>query len=312
MNLTILDGYLVNSGDLSWEPIQAFGQCDIYDRTLPEDIVARAKNADVILTNKCLITKDVIQALPKLKHIIVLATGTNNIDIDAAKQANITVNNIVGYSTHAVAQHVFAMLLSITNAVDLHNASVKTGDWAQCIDFSYRLQPLIELNGLSMGIVGFGNIGQAVAKIARSFNMKVLIHSQHADPKDYPDYHFLTRDELFKQSDVISLHCPLTEKTKHLINATTLKLMKPSAILLNTSRGAVVDEQALAGALNNEQLHAAAIDVLSTEPPGADNPLLHAKRCLITPHIAWGTKTARERIVQQAAEHLSKHISAIL
>jgi glycerate dehydrogenase len=307
MKLVILDAYSVNTGDLDWSPIETFGDCVIYDRTSPDELIERAKDAEVILTNKVLLTKEVIAALPNLKHIIILATGMNNVDLEAAKEASVTVDNIVGYSTHSVAQHVFALLLSITNGVDTHNQATHENKWVDCPDFTFRLQGLTELYGLSFGIIGFGNIGQAVAKIALAFGMKVLIHSGHADPKDYPDYHFISLEEIFKQSDVLSLHCPLTEKTAGIINADNLKLMKTSAILINTARGPLTDEQALTDALNNNEIAAAGVDVLSTEPPKTDNPLLKAKNCVITPHIAWATKAARERIIDQTVTHLSKY-----
>ena len=303
MNIVVLDGFTLNPGDLSWEGLRALGDCEIFDRTPPDQLLARSANADILLTNKTPVTRDHLASLPKLKYIGVLATGTNVVDLAAARERNIPVTNVPAYGTRSVAQATMALLLELTNRTGPHAQSVREGRWTRSADWCYWDFPLIELDGLTMGIIGFGRIGRAVADCAHAFGMNVLIHGGTA--KEVPT--FVRRVELeavFRDSDVLSLHCPLTAQTRNLVNAERLRLMKPTAILLNTSRGALVDEAALAAALNAGRLAGAGLDVLSVEPPAADNPLLSARNCVITPHNAWGTRAARARLLRIAVENV--------
>ncbi len=302
MRIVILDGYTLNPGDLSWEPLQALGDCTIYDRTCEGDVVTRAAEAEVVLTNKTLLTGDAIRALPRLRYIGVLATGYNVVDTEAAREQGVLVTNVPGYGTASVAQATFALLLELVNAVGHHNQSVHAGQWTRCPDFSYWEKPLVELAGLKFGIVGLGTIGVAVVHIAQAFGMEVLAYSR--TPREVPHVRFVDLEALFSTSDVISLHCPLTPETREIINADRLRQMKPSSFLLNTSRGLLIDEAALADALNHDQIAGAGLDVLSVEPPTADNPLLRAKNCIITPHIAWATRAARQRLLDTAVANL--------
>jgi glycerate dehydrogenase len=304
MNIVVLDGYTLNPGDLGWTDLEQIGSCVVHDRTPPELIVERAREADIVLTNKTPLSRDTILALPKLKYIGVLATGYNVVDIATAKERGITVTNVPGYSTPSVAQLTFALLLELTHHVGHHAQTVRDGKWMRSADFCYWDFPLVELHGLKLGLVGFGKIGRAVAKIADAMGMHVIVHTR-TKPADFPRHHvFSELNSLFEWSDVVSLHCPLTPETKHLINADRLALMKESAFLLNTSRGPLIDEQALANALNSGKIAGAGLDVLSVEPPGADNPLLTAKNCNITPHIAWASRAARERLMEIAVGNL--------
>ncbi len=303
MNIVVLDGYTTNPGDLNWEKLHSLGNCTIYDRTAPTEIVERASGAEIILINKVLITKEIIAQLPKAKYIGLLSTGVNVVDLAAAKEHGIIVTNVPAYSTHSVAQLVFALLFEITHHVGQHSDDVRNGKWSAHKDFTFWDFSLIELSGKTMGIVGFGNIGQAVAKIANALGMNVQVFTRSQKPHD-DNIRFVDSETLFKTSDVLSLHCPLTEQTKNIINAKNLSLMKPSAILINTSRGGVVDEQALAEALNNDRLAGAGLDVLSTEPPQKNNPLLSAKNCIITPHFAWATREARIRLINVVIENV--------
>ena len=308
-SIVILDGYTVNPGDLSWQELDKLGDVTIYERTTPEDVISRSLNADIILTNKVLITKEIIAQLPKLKYIGVLATGYNVVDLEAATQCGITVTNIPAYSTKAVAQLVFSFILQLCQNVSKHDEAVKNGDWVNCIDFSFTKSPLIELDGQTMGLVGYGAIGKAVAKLALAFDMKVLVHTRTI-PKTAPKgLEFTDLDRVLSQSDIISLHCPLNEKTQSLINAQTLGKMKKSAFLINTGRGPLIDEQAVADALNSGDIAGGAVDVLSTEPPKADNPMLTATNCIITPHIAWAAGAARKRLIETACKNVEAFIS---
>ena len=299
MKITILDGYCANPGDLSWDWLKDNGnELTVYDLTAPSDIVKRAEGSEVLVTNKCLITKEIIKKLPKLKYIQVLATGYNVIDCDAAKEFGITVCNIPAYSTDGVAQLVFSLLLEMTQQVALHSQSVLNGDWVKCPHFCYQKTYLTELSGKTIGIIGFGKIGQAVASIANAFNMNVIYHSPHE--KEYHGFgktEYVSLEKLVKNSDVISLHCPLTDKTNGLINEDFISKMKDGAYLINTARGDIVNEKAVADALESGKLAYYGADVLSTEPPKADNPLLSAKNCFITPHIAWANIEARTRLM---------------
>jgi glycerate dehydrogenase len=308
MKITVLDGFAANPGDISWKELEALGECHIYDRTRPEEVLERCKDADVILTNKVVINKQTIEALPHLKYIGVLATGYNVIDIEAAKEHQIVVSNIPAYSTHSVAQMVFAHILNITEQVGHHAEEVRKGRWAKNADFCFWDTSQTELAGKKLGIVGLGHIGNAVARIAIAFEMKVFAATSKVPLQLIPEIKKMELDELFKECDVISLHVPLADDTYHLVDARRLSLMKPSAILINTGRGPLIDEQALADALNQKTLYAAGLDVLSIEPPKADNPLLTARNCFITPHIAWATLEARQRLNDTMISNLKAFI----
>nr|WP_320113890.1 D-2-hydroxyacid dehydrogenase [uncultured Desulfuromonas sp.] len=301
MNIVVLDGYTLNSGDLDWAALQALGKCEIYPRTAPDQIVERARDAEIVLTNKVVLGERELQELPKLRYIGVLATGTNVVDLDAAARRQIVVTNVPAYSTMSVAQMVFSLLLELVQQVGHHNRRVHDGAWSDSVDFSFRETPLMELDGLTLGIVGFGHIGQAVARIGESFGMKVLVHVRRSHRfKELHQGHGpsdVELDNLFAQSDVISLHCPLTEQTHHLVDERRLGLMKPGGILINTARGPLLDEVAVAKALQGRRLAGLGVDVLSSEPPSAENPLLTAPNCVITPHIAWATLAARQRLL---------------
>lgn len=309
MKIVVLDGYAMNPGDLSWEELKKLGDCTIYERTAPEEVMERAKGADVLLTNKTALRAEHIEALPDLKYIGVLATGYNVVDIDAAKERGIVVTNIPAYSTQSVAQMVFAHILNITNRVEHYAQEVRKGEWTKSRDFSYWNTPLIELDGLKMGIIGLGHTGFATAHIARSFGMEVYAFTSKPQNELPQGITSKTLDEIFTECDIVSLHCPLTPETRNLVNAGRLAMMKPTAILINTGRGPLVDEQALADALNNKVIAAAGLDVLSSEPPKADNPLLKADNCFITPHIAWATHAARTRLMAIAIDNLEGYIS---
>lgn len=305
MKIVVLDGYAANPGDLSWSEVEAMGVCVVYDRTSPAELMERAKDAEVLLTNKTVLDAAAIHALPALRYIGVLATGYNIVDIDAARQRGIVVTNIPAYSTDSVAQMVFAHLLNISLRVGHHAEAVRQGRWAACKDFCFWDTPLVELSGKTMGIVGLGHTGMRTARIAQAFGMKVEAWTSKSSLQLPPDIRKAeSLEQLFAQADVLSLHCPLTKDTQGLVNARRLSLMKPTAILVNTSRGPVVDEQALADALNAGRIYAAGLDVLSSEPPRADNPLLRARNCFITPHIAWASTEARQRLMRIAVDNL--------
>ena len=307
MKIVVLDGYGLNPGDLSWNGMNALGELTVYDRTSPSEMLERSQGAEVLITNKTLITADNMAELPELKYIGVLATGYNVVDIDAAKARGIVVTNIPAYSTASVAQMVFAHVLNITQRVGYYADENTKGRWTDSVDFCYWDTNLVELDGKKMGIVGYGNIGKATARIALAFGMEVLAYTSK-EQKDLPQgVKKVTLDELFVESDVISLHCPLTPDTKELVNAKRLSMMKSSAILINTGRGPLVNEQDLADALNEGRIAGAGLDVLSVEPSVAGNPLLSAKNCFITPHIAWATKEARTRLMDIAVNNLKSY-----
>jgi len=308
MKIVVLDGYTMNPGDLSWSPLQQLGELTVHDRTPPELTLERAVNADMVLTNKTVLSDKIIEKLPNLKYIGVLATGYNVVDIPAAAQKGIVVTNVPAYSTSSVAQMVFAHILNITLRVCDHSKSARDGKWTKCPDFAYWDYPLIELAGLNMGIVGFGQTGTQTANIALAFNMIVSVHTRTIPDSPPEKIKFVDLKIIFEQSDILSLHCPLTEQTQNLVNKERLDLMKKSAILINTSRGPVVNERDLADALNSGKIAAAAVDVLSTEPPKPDNPLLTAKNCFITPHIAWATTAARKRLIKTVTENCKAFI----
>lgn len=311
MKIVNLDGVTTNPGDLSWEGIEKLGDYTVYDRTAPSEIVERAKGADILIVNKTIITKEILDALaPELKYIGLQSTGYNVVDCAYARSLGITVCNIPAYSTKAVAQLVFAFILQITNEVTLHSNAVKDGEWCRCPDFCFWKKPLTELDGKTIGIIGFGSIGQRVAKLAEAFDMNVLAYAPR--PKDKGELktvEFVELDTLLKNSDIITCHCPLTDETKGMINVENIAKMKKSAIFINTSRGPVVDEQALADALNNDKIKAACLDVLETEPALETNPLLKAKNCYITPHIAWAAQETRERLLKILEENIIAYLN---
>ncbi|CAG0906850.1 unnamed protein product, partial [Cyprideis torosa] len=309
MKIVLLDGYTINPGDLNWAAFEELGNLQVYDRTPAEQVVQRSKEAQIVLTNKTVLSGEILQQLEHLKYIGVLATGYNVVDIEAARRMGIVVTNVPVYGAQSVAQMVFAHILNVTNTVSLHVEDVKSGGWAKTEDFCYWLSPQQELAGKNLGIFGFGQIGQTVAQIGRAFGMRVLIHTR-SKPTDFFDQDRLVdKDELFCESDFLSLHCPLTTETEKCVNRETLALMKKSAVLINTSRGQLIDEFALADALNNENLAAACLDVLCKEPADTKSPLLAAKNCHITPHIAWASREARMRLVASAAATLKSFLA---
>lgn len=308
MKLVILDGYALNPGDLNWAPLLALAECEIYDRTSEKDILARASDAEIILTNKSPLGAATLAQLPSLKYVGVLASGFDVVDVEAATLRNIAVTNVPEYSTRSVAQMVFALLLELSNHVDGHAQAVRNGEWTRSPDWCFRKTPLIELAGMTMGIVGYGRIGRQVAEIAGAFGMRVIGTSSRASIAMPAQVEWAPLDRLLDEADVVSLHCPLTPATRGLIDVARIALMKPSAFLINTARGGLVVEQDLAEALNSGRLAGAALDVLSTEPPPESNPLLTARNCIITPHVAWATYAARTRLIQFAAENLRSWI----
>lgn len=316
-DIVVLDGYTTCAlpadapaeGDrVTWAPIAELGQLTVHNRTPNEQIIDRIGDASMVLINKTPIGEAVYAACPKLNYVGVLATGVNVIDVESAKRHGITVTNIPGYSTPSVAQHVFALLLELCNRTAEHDAHVKRGKWVACKDFSFTTGPLIELSGRTLGIVGMGAIGQAVARIGHAMGMTIIAHSRTEKDIGLP-VGWLSVEEVFAQADAISLHCPLTPQTEGLVNASRLKSMKPSAYLINTGRGPLIDEPALAEALRLGELAGAGLDVLSTEPPSADNPLLTAPCCVMTPHIAWASVASRRRLIQIAASNIRGFLS---
>jgi glycerate dehydrogenase len=310
MKLVVLDGYTLNPGDLSWDGIKKIGNLEVHDRTPESLILERCKGAEIIFTNKTPLRESVLSQLPELKYIGVLATGYNVVDVDYAKTRGIAVANIPGYGTASVVQMTFALLLELCQHVQSHSDSVRKGDWAASPDFCYWNYPLIELEGKSIGIIGFGSIGQKVADIATAFGMNIIGFSRtRSDQSHRKNFKWAELNDLLKESDVVSVHCPLFPETQGIINKDSLKLMKRTAFFLNTSRGPLMVDQDLADALNQGIIAGAGIDVLSVEPPSADNPLFKAKNCLITPHIAWATKEARSRLMGIAENNLSSFLN---
>ncbi len=306
--LVVLDAYTLNPGDLSWKFFEDFCDITVYDRTPMDMVLERCAGADFIFTNKVIINAEVIQQLPKLKYIGVLATGYNVVDIEAANARGIIVTNIPAYSTNSVAQLVFAHIFAHFNKVEMHSKHVAKGGWVNSIDFSYFLSPQTELAGKTMGIVGYGKIGSKIAQIALAFDMKVLIANRSVKIGLPNGIEQVPLEKLFAQSDIVSINCPLTDENKGFVNRELISKMKSSALLVNTGRGPLVNEPDLAEALNNGTIAGASLDVLSTEPPAADNPLLKAKNCMITPHIAWATFEARRRLMYIAADNLKAFI----
>lgn len=310
MKIVVLDGHAANPGDISWENFKKFGELVVYPRTAPDEVAERIKGAACVFTNKVPVTAETMDKSPDLKWIGVLATGYNIVDTAHAKKAGIVVSNIPSYSTDTVAQNVFAHILNITNRVGDHSASISEGKWSRCPDFAFWDYPQQELAGLTMGIVGFGTIGKKVALIAQAFGMNVLADTPHPDKKyETETLKFASREDVLKNSDVVSLHCPLTDSTKNLINGESLKLMKKTAILINTGRGPLIDEAALAEALSEGTIAAAGLDVLCKEPPEADNPLFACKNCFISPHISWASEAARIRLHDIAFKNIEAFLS---
>ncbi len=307
MKITVLDGYTTNPGDLSWDWLEKLGECTVYDRTPAELIAKRTKGCDIVITNKTPLRKELLETLGELKYIGLLSTGYNIVDWEYCQEKGIPVCNIPSYSTSAVAQLVFALILELTNSVGIHSCSVHGGEWSACSDFCYWKTPLTELDGKVLGIIGFGKIGKTVAKIASAFGMKVLASTNHPSP--FENVEFCSRDELLAKSDFVSLHCPLTPLTEGMVNSDFLSKMKPTAILINTSRGQVVDEKSLADALNSGSIAGAGLDVLSVEPPKNNCPLIGAKNCFITPHIAWAGFETRERLMKICKENVEAFLS---
>jgi len=309
VKITVLDGYTLNPGDLSWDDLKSLGDVQIYDRTPASQIVERALDAQIVLTNKAELKRESIGRLLALKYIGILATGTNVADLAAARAAGIIVTNVPAYGTSSVAQATIALLLELTNRVGHHSHSVRDGNWSRNPDWCFWERPLVELAGLTMGIVGIGRIGRAVAQIAAAFGMKVIASTRTSKSLS-GDVETVDLETLFRTSDVISLHCPLTPQTERLINAERLSWMRPGAILLNTSRGGLLDEDAVAEALNSGRLAGAGLDVLSKEPPPPDHPLVRAKNCIITPHHAWATRAARERLMKVAVQNVRAFLAS--
>ena len=309
MKIVMLDAYTTNPGDLSWDFMKDFGDVTIYDRTPGDKIIERSKGADIIITNKTPLTRETIDNLPDLKFVALMSTGYNIVDYMYLKEKGIPVSNIPSYSTEAVAQLVLSFMLELAMNVGLHSQSAKSGDWAACNDFCYWKTPLTELSGKTMGIFGFGRIGRAVAERAKAFGMNVIAYTPRLHGNE-PDFvKFVSLDELQKNADFISMHCPLTPETEGVVNEDFISNMKDGAYFINTSRGTVVNEKALADALNSGKLGGAGLDVLSTEPPAETNPLLTAKNCFITPHIAWAAFETRERLVGILKENINAFIS---
>ncbi|ODS82505.1 MAG: glycerate dehydrogenase [Cytophagaceae bacterium SCN 52-12] len=304
MNIIVLDGYTLNPGDLEWTELEKLGNLTVYDRTPPGEVAGRAREADAVIVNKQKLNRETLAQLPQLKYIGVSATGVNNVDLAAAKEFGISVTNVGGYSTNSVAQHTFGLILALTNHIELHSQSVFRGEWVSASDWSYTISPLVELNGKSLGLIGLGSIGEAVANIALSFGMKVSAYRKNAAKGFPPGIQPMGLQELFGQSDIVSLHCPLTPETEGIVNAESLSLMKTTSYLINTGRGPLIVEEDLAAALHDGKIAGAGLDVLSDEPPKAGNPLLQAPNCIITPHNAWASFEARKRLMSLVAGNL--------
>ncbi len=308
MNIVILDGYTLNPGDLSWDEINSLGDCVIHDRTPIDEIIGRCASAEIVITNKTPLSRETIQNLPQLQYIGVIATGYNIVDVEAARDRGIPVSNIPTYGTQSVAQMTLALILELTNQVGYHAQTVREGRWSESKDWCYWDRPLIELAELTLGLIGFGRIGQAVGNLANAFGMRVLAYDPVA-PTEIPDYVTLVKiEEIFREGDVVSLHCPLTAENNKLIDKNKINLMKASSFLINTSRGQLVNSADLAQALNEDRIAGAGIDVLAVEPPPVDNPLLSAKNCIMTPHLSWATGAARKRLMKVAVQNIKSFI----
>ncbi len=312
--IVILDGYTLNPGDISWESFAQLGDLTVYDRSTPGEIVERSSAAAVLITNKAMLSADIIQQLHTLKYIGITATGTNVVDIEAATSGGVVVTNVPAYGPESIAQHTIALMLELTNHVGGNSQAVKSGQWSACPDFSFSVSPIVELAGKQIGVVGLGAIGSRVAQIAAALGMNISAY----DPKvagafkiPGAEIAWLDLDDLFAQADVVTLHCPLTEETRELVNARRLALMKPTALLINAARGPLIDEQALCDALQSESIAGAAVDVVSIEPPAEGNILIDNTRCLVTPHVAWAARESRQRLLQGAADNLRGYLSGV-
>lgn len=309
-SIVVLDGYTINPGDNPWDSVEALGNCTVYDRTVPGLKLERARDAEIILLSKVELDAADLDALPKLRYISMLATGYNNVDVAAAGRRGIPVSNVPAYSTESVAQTTFALLLELTTQTGLHDASVKAGEWISCTDHCYWKTPLLELDGLTLGVVGYGTIGQAVARIGAAFGMKIIAYAPRIPQIAGPvPVCFVPLEELFATADVVSLNCPQTPENGGFVNARLLGLMKPSAFLLNLARGGLVNEEDLAQALRSGQLSGAGLDVVAHEPMVADNPLLKAPNCIFTPHIAWASLAARKRLMATVTANIRSFLS---
>ena len=314
MKIVVLDGYALNPGDLSWEGIRKMGEVEIYERTPEAKILERAKGAEVLLTNKTPLSRETIEALPELEYIGVLATGYNVVDLGAAAENEVVVTNVPTYGTNTVAQFVMALLLEACHHVGEHSRAVKSGDWTEAADFCFWDYPLIELQDKKLGIIGFGSIGQRTAELAAAFGMKVLVYDRSPEKKisdpeiKTEEIEFVDLMDLYRRSDVISLHCPLTAETAGMINQTSIAQMQEGVIIINTARGGLIVEEELAAALETGKVRTAAVDVLSTEPPASSNPLINSDKTIVTPHIAWASKEARQRLMQTVFQNLNSFL----
>ena len=309
MKIVILDAHAANPGDVGWAPFEKIASCEIYPRTPVTETVARCAGAPVVITNKAPMTRKIIAELPDLRYIGVIATGFNIVDTVAAREHGVTVTNVPGYSTPAVAQHVFALMLELTNHAGAFSQSARGGRWQNCPDFCYWDHPIFELAGRTLGVIGYGEIGAAVARIALAFGMRVLAAKRHWTNPPPAGVEAADTDTIFREADIVSLHCPLTDATQHLVNPRTLGMMKKSALLINTGRGPLIDEPALAAALNAGTIAGAAVDVLGVEPPAGGNPLLMANNCLVTPHVAWASHEARKRLIEACAANVTAFLA---
>lgn len=308
MHIVILDGYTTNPGDLSWEPVARFGTVTVYDRTAPDEILERSEKADILITNKTVLTEEILNRLPSLKFISLLSTGTNAVDLSAAAKRNIPVANVPGYSTPTVAQTTFSLIHELCFHAAAHSEAVRRGDWTLSKDFCFWKYPLIELAGKTLGIIGYGAIGRSVAAIGRAMGMRIKINSR-TRKADIADVEWGTLEEVAAASDILTLHCPLTAENEKFINKQFLARMKQTAFLINTARGGLINEADLAEALNDGRLAGAGLDVLSSEPPDESNPLLQAKNCIITPHIAWASREARTRLIDIVGENIGAYLN---
>jgi glycerate dehydrogenase len=310
MKIVVLDGHTLNPGDLTWKRLEEIGEVTVYDRTSQEEVLSRIGEAEIVFTNKTVLSRETFKQAKNIKYVGVLATGYNVVDVEAAKEREIVVTNIPTYGTNAVSQFTFALLLEMCHHVWVHNEEVKRGTWTNCPDFCFWNYPLIELSGKTMGIIGFGRIGQAVANIAVAFGMKVLAYDTYKNEAlESPNIKYAELNHIYRNADVISLHVPLFESTRGMINKDSISKMKKSAMIINTSRGPLINEQDLAEALNSGAIAGAAVDVVSTEPAKMDNPLLSAKNCIVTPHIAWAPIEARERLMNIAIDNLEAFLA---
>lgn len=309
MKIVVTDGYTLNPGDLSWQELRAQGNCEIYDRTEPHVTIERCLDAQLVLTNKVVMSREVIEALPNLRYIGVLATGYNVVDLQAAAERNVVVTNIPAYGPASVAQFVFALLLNRVQPVDFYRDQVRQGRWAKSADFCFYDHSMPELARQTLGVIGYGAIGRQVAQIATGFGMQVLVTSRTRPAQLPPGVTFVSQDELIRRSDFVSLHCPLTSDNVNMVDRAFMQAMKPSAYLINTARGPLVDEPALAEALRSRRIAGAALDVLTEEPPASDNALVALDNCVITPHIAWSTVHARQRLMSIAVDNVAQFLA---